>query len=83
MVVIDDFIYTNNFSTSFTTLNGYIENSNKLQTLICLTNNVFLFGQEEIISVSTTTASTATSYLSLIFIFIIAFFQAFLTKKSL
>ena len=56
-VIFDNFI-TNNFSSNFT--NNYLENINKSQTSFCQTNNVFLFGQEEIISVSATSVNTVT-----------------------
>ena len=52
---------TNIFDNFTCTTNSYLENINKKQTSLCLTNNVFLFGQEEIIFVSTTPVNTMTS----------------------
>ena len=56
--------FYNNFGNNFTLLNNYFENFNESQ---CLTNNVFLFGQKEIIFVSTTPSNTVTSYYGLFF----------------
>ena len=53
-IIFNNIIYINNFSINLAILNGYLENNNKSQTSLCLSNNVFLFVQEEIISVSTT-----------------------------
>ena len=47
-VIFDNFVYINNFKSNFT--NRYLKNINKSQTSLCPTNNIFLFGQEEIIS---------------------------------
>ena len=47
-VIFDNFVCTNNFSSNFA--NSYLENVNKSQTSLCMTNNVFLF-QEGITSV--------------------------------
>ena len=79
-VIFDNFVYTNNFSSNFT--NSYLENINKSQTSLCPTNNVFLFGQEEIISVSTTPGNTMTSYKSLIFFLIVTIFSSIFYKKN-
>ena len=57
-VIFDNFVYTNNFSSNFTS--SYLENINKSQTSLCLTN-VFLFGQDEIISLSTSPGNTMTA----------------------
>ena len=46
-VIFGNFIYTNNFSSNF--INSYLENIDESQTSLCPTNNVYLFGQEEII----------------------------------
>ena len=79
MVIFDNFVYTNNFKSNFT--NEYLENINKSQTSLCPTNNVFLFGQEQITSVSTTSVNTMASYKSLIFFHKVTIIQPFLTKK--
>ena len=79
MVIFDNFIFTKNFSSNFT--NSYLENINKSQTLLHSTNNVFSFGQEELISVSATPASTVTNYKSLIFFSIVAIFSSIFYKK--
>ena len=50
--------FYNNFGNSFTLLSNYFENFNES---LCLTNSVFLFGQREIISVSTTLGNNVTS----------------------
>ena len=81
-VIFDNITYTNNFSTNFTILNSYLENINKSQMSLCLTNDVFLFGQEETVSVSTTPASPATSYKFLIFFIIVAIFSSIFYKKN-
>ena len=81
-VIFDIIIYTSNFSTNFTIFNSYLENINKSQTSLCPTNNISLFGQEEIISVSTTPVSTVTTYKSLIFVFIVAIFSSIFYKKK-
>ena len=73
-IIFDNFIYTNNSSSNFA--NSYLEKINKSQTSLCPTNNVFLFGQEEIIPVSTTPVNTATSYKSFIFFLIAAIFSS-------
>ena len=78
-VIFDNFVYINNFSSNFT--NSYLESINKLQASLCSTNNVFLFGQGEIISVSTTPGSTMTSYKSLIFCLIVTIFSSIFYKK--
>ena len=79
MVIFDNFIFTKNFSSNFT--NSYLENINKSQTLLHSTNNVFSFGQEELISVSATPANTVTNYKSLIFFSIVAIFSSIFYKK--
>ena len=79
-VIFDNFVCTNNFSSNFT--NSYLENINKPQMSLCPTN-VFLFGQEEIISVSTTPVDTMMS-LQIPYIFSHSnhFFKHCLQKKS-
>ena len=79
MVIFDNFVYTNNFKSNFT--NKYLENIIKSQTSLCPTNNVFLFGQEQIIFVSATSVNTMASYKSLTFFLIVTIIQSFLTKK--
>ena len=59
--------------TVLTLLNNYFKNFNES---LCLTNNVFLFGQKEIISVSTTLSNTVTSYYRLVFYFMVAIFSS-------
>ena len=71
---------TNNFSHTFT--NSYLEKINKSQASLCQTNNVFLFGLQEVISVSTTAVNTVTSYKSLIFFFIVGILPSTLYKKK-
>ena len=78
-VTFDNFIYTNNFCSNF--INSYLENVNKSQTSLYPTNNIFLCGQEEIISVSTTSVNTVTSYKFLKFFFIVAIFSSIFYKK--
>ena len=75
-------VNTNSFSTDFIILNSYLENINKSKTSLCLTNNVFLIGQKEIISVSTNPVSTVTSYKSLIYFFIVVIFSSTFYKKK-
>ena len=75
-VIFDNFI-TNNFSSKFT--NSYLENINKSQTSLCLTNNVFLFGQEEIISVSNTPVNIVTNPIFLKYFYYKSY--SFFTKK--
>ena len=81
-VIFDNIIYADNFRTNFTILNSYLENNNKSQASLYLNNNVSLFDQEEIISVSTTPTITVTSYKSLIFLFIVAIFSSIFYKKK-
>ena len=70
------------FHSTVTILNSHLENVGKSQTSLCLTNNIFLFGQEEINSVSITPVSTVTVYKSLIFFSMVDIFQIFFTKKN-
>ena len=79
-IIFDNSMYTNNLSSNFTS--SYLENINKSQTSLCPTNNVFLFGLEEIVSVSTTAVNTMTSYKSLIFFLIVTIFSSIFYKKS-
>ena len=65
--------FYNNFGNNFTLLNNYFENFNES---LCPTNNVFLFGQKEIISVSTTPSNTVTNYYRLLFYFMVAIFSS-------
>ena len=65
--------FYNNFGNNFTLLNNYFE---KFNESLCLTNNVFLFGQKEIISVSTNPSNTVTSYYRLLFYFMVAIFSS-------
>ena len=81
-VIFDNIIYADNFRTNFTILNSYLENNNKSQASLYLNNNVSLFDQEEIISVSTTPTITVTSYKPLIFLFIVAIFSSIFYKKK-
>ena len=57
-------------------------NINKSQTSLCPTNNVFLFGQKEIISVSTTPGNIMTSYKSPIFFLIVTIFSSIFYKEK-
>ena len=70
--------FYNNFGNNFTLLNKYFENFNES---LCLTN-VFLFGQKEIISVSTTPSNTVTSYYRLLFYFMVAIFSSILYQMN-
>ena len=79
IVIFDNFICTNNFNSNFT--NSYLENINKSQASLCPTNNVLLFCQEEIISVSTIPDNTVTSYNSLILFSIVAILSSIFYKK--
>ena len=81
-IVTVNIVNTNSFSTVFIILNRYLENINKSKTSLGPTNNVFLFGQKEIISVSTNPVSTVTSYKSLIFFFIVVIFSSTFYKKN-
>ena len=85
--------YSNNFILSKCCLENINININKLHqgtllklpwshTLLYLTNNVFLFGQKETISVSSTPSRSVTSYNHVItFISLEPFCQTFFTKK--
>ena len=51
-------------------------------TSLCVTNNVFFFGEKEIISVSFTPSSSITSYNPFIFYFIGAIISRIFYKKN-
>ena len=58
--------------------------NNKSHTSLCLVNNVFLFGQKEIVSVSCAPSSSITSFNHLIFYFLEAIFSGiFYIRKTL
>ena len=71
--------FCNNFGNSFPLLNNYFENFNES---LCLTNNVFLFGQKEVISVSTPLSNTVTSCYRLLFYFMVAIFSSILYQMN-
>ena len=74
--------YNNNFTLSKCCIKNIDININKAHTSICLANNVFLIGQTEIISVSSTPSSPMTRYNPLSFISEEPFCQGFFTKKD-
>ena len=73
--------YNNNFALSKCCLENIDININKSHTSLCLVN-VFLFGQKEIISVSSTPGSSITSYNPFIFYFIGAILSSIFYKKD-
>ena len=76
-----DIFYNNGFTLSEYCLENINININKPHTSLCLTNDVFLFGQKEIISVSSTLSSSITSYNIVIFYFIGAILSSIFYKK--
>ena len=75
--------YIKNFTLSKCCLQNINININKIDTSLCLTNNVFIFGQKETISVSSTPSSSITSF-NLCYFSLISwepFCQVFFTKK--
>ena len=75
--------YIKNITLSKCCLQNINININKIDTSLCLTNNVFIFGQKETISVSSTPSSSITSF-NLCYFSLISwepFCQVFFTKK--
>ena len=71
-----------NFTLSKFCLENINISVNKSHTSLCLTNNVFLFGQKGITSVSSTPSSSITCYNPLIFYFIGAILSSTFYKKD-
>ena len=74
--------HNNNFKLSKQCLENINTNINKSHTSLCLTNNVFLFGQSVLISVSPTPSSSITSYNPVIFYFLGAILSSMFYKKD-
>ena len=74
-------LYNNNFILSKCCFENINININKSHTSLCLTNNIFIFGQKETISVSSTPSSSITSYNLAIFYFIGAILSSIFHKK--
>ena len=75
--------YIKNITLSKCCLQNINININKIDTSLCLTNNVFIFGQKETISVSSTPSSSITSF-NLCYFSLISwepFCPVFFTKK--
>ena len=74
--------YNNNFTLLKCCFENINININKSHTSLCLTNNVFIFGQKETISISSTPSSSITSYSLVIFYFIGAILSRLFYKKD-
>ena len=74
--------YNKNFTLSKCCLEDIKININKSHTPLCLTNNVFLFGQKETISAASTPSSSITSYNPVIFHFIGAILSSIFCEKD-
>ena len=82
MTTFYNIFYNNNLTLSKCCLENININVKKSHTPLCLTNNVFLFGQMEAISVFTTPSSSITSYNLVIFYFIVAILSSIFYKKD-
>ena len=74
--------YYNNSSLSKCCFENINININKSHTSLCLTNNVFIFGRKETISLSSTPSSSITSYNLVIFYFMRAILSSIFYKKD-
>ena len=75
-------LYNNNFILSKCCFENINININKSHTSLCLTNNVFIFGRKETISLSSTPSSSKTSYNLVIFYFMRAILSSIFYKKD-
>ena len=82
MTTFYNIFYNINLTLSKCCLENININVNKSHTPLCLTNNVFLFGQKETISIFTTPSSSITSYNLVIFYFIVAILSSIFYKKD-
>ena len=73
---------TNSFTVSKWCFENINVNINKSHTSLCLTNDVFIFGQKETISVSSNPGSSITSYNLVIFYFIEAILSSIFYKED-
>ena len=84
--IITTTVYNIFYNNSFTLPKCCLENINKniikLNTSLCLTNNVFLSGQKETISVFSTTSISMTNYNPVIFYFIGKTLSSIFYKKN-
>ena len=74
--------YYNNSTLSKCCFENINININKSHTSLCLTNNVFIFGRKETISLSSTPSSSKTSYNLVIFYFMRAILSSIFYKKD-
>ena len=76
------YFYNNNFTLSKCCFENINININKSHLSLCLTDNVFILGQKETISVSSNPSSSITSYNLVIFYFIGAILSSIFYKKD-
>ena len=74
--------YNNSVTLSKCCFENINININKSHTSLCLTNNVFIFGRKETISLSSTPSSSKTSYNLVIFYFMRAILSSIFYKKD-
>ena len=81
MTTYYNIVYNNNFTFSKFRLENIDIIINKSHMSLCLTDNVFLFSQKEMISVFSTPGNSVTNFNPLIFYFIGGILSSIFNKK--